>query len=48
MKKADLLKEFDRPKMVIYSPEEIEIERDSYHQIVASFSFEDAEPQDFY
>lgn len=48
MDKAGLLKEFDRPKVVNYTPEEIAAGRDSYHQIVASFALEDAEPTDFY
>lgn len=48
MDKVELLKEFDRPKAVSYTPEEIAAGRASYHQIVASFALEDAEPQDFY
>ncbi|WP_274572620.1 hypothetical protein [Neisseria leonii] len=43
-----MIEEFDRPKVVDRTPEEIAIGRDSYRQIVASFSLEDAEPQDFY
>ncbi|WP_274584797.1 hypothetical protein V9W64_08415 [Neisseria leonii] len=46
--RTELLKEFDRPKVISYTPEEIAIERDSYRQIVASFALENAEPKDFY
>lgn len=48
MNKVELLKEFERPQVVSYTPEEIAAGRDSYHQIVASFALEDADPQDFY
>ncbi|MCP2040233.1 hypothetical protein L1281_000815 [Neisseria sp. HSC-16F19] len=48
MNKVELLQEFDRPRVVNYTPEEITASRNSYHQIVASFALEGAEPTDFY
>lgn len=48
MNRTELLEEFYRPKVVNYSLEEIVAGRGSYHQIVASFALEDAEPTDFY
>ena len=46
--KSQLLAEFDRPKVVIKTPEQITAEKESYIQIVASFAIENAEPSDFY
>ena len=46
--KALLLKEFERPKVVQKSSEEIAANKESYIQIVASFALEGHEPKDFY
>ncbi|MDO5073164.1 MAG: hypothetical protein Q4D63_02050 [Neisseria animaloris] len=48
MNKQELLKEFERPKVVIYTSEEIAANRDRYHRIVTSFALEGAEPKEFY
>ena len=42
-----LPEEFNRPKVVHYSEEEIAEARESYHQEVASFALEGHEPDDF-
>ena len=42
-----LLAQFERPKVVHYSEEEIAEARESYHQEVASFALEGHEPDDF-
>ena len=43
----NLLAEFDRPKVVQKSPEQIAADREAYFQIVASFAMESAEPDEF-
>lgn len=48
LSKSQLLAEFDRPKVVEKTPEQIAAEKESYIQIVASFAMEGAEPSDFY
>lgn len=45
--KERLLAEFDRPKVVERTPEEIAVRKAGYIQIVASFALENAEPDDF-
>lgn len=47
LSKSQLLAEFDRPKVVEKTPEEIAEEKESYIQTVASFALEGAEPDDF-
>lgn len=42
-----LPEEFNRPKVVHYSDEEIAEGRELYHQLVASFALEGHEPGDF-
>ena len=42
-----LLAQFERPKVVHYSEEEIAEARESYYQDVASFALEGHEPDDF-
>ena len=42
-----LLAQFERPKVVHYSEEEIAEARESYYQVVASFALEGHEPGDF-
>ena len=48
LSKSQLLAEFDRPKVVQKSPEQIAADKEAYFQIVASFAMESAEPSDFY
>lgn len=45
--KAKLLAEFERPKVVARTPEEIAENKASYIQIVVSFAMEGHEPDDF-
>ncbi|WP_392423474.1 antitoxin VbhA family protein [Eikenella halliae] len=45
--KQKLLAEFERPKVVKYSPEEIQSGKKTYIQVVASFALEGHEPDDF-
>lgn len=47
LSKSQLLAEFDRPKVVEKTPEQIAADKESYIQIVASFAMEGAEPDDF-
>ena len=42
-----LLAQFEHPKVVHYSDEEIAEGRELYHQLVASFALEGHEPDDF-
>lgn len=42
-----LPEEFNRPKVMYYSDEEIAEGRELYHQLVASFALEGQEPDDF-
>lgn len=45
--KQALPKEFNRPKVVHFSEEEIAEGRELYHHLVASFALEGHEPGDF-
>lgn len=47
LEKAQLLVEFERPKVVERSKEEINERRESFRQVVASFALEGAEPDEF-